>query len=668
MSAKEVKFGVDARDRMLRGVDILANAVKVTLGPKGRNVVLDKSFGAPRITKDGVTVAKEIELEDKFENMGAQMVREVASKSADAAGDGTTTATVLAAAIVREGAKSVAAGMNPMDLKRGIDLAVEAVVADLVKNSKKVTSNEEIAQVGTISANGDAEIGKFLADAMKKVGNEGVITVEEAKSLETELDVVEGMQFDRGYISPYFVTNADKMRVEMDDAYILINEKKLSSLNELLPLLEAVVQTGKPLVIVAEDVEGEALATLVVNRLRGGLKVAAVKAPGFGDRRKAMLQDIAVLTGGQAISEDLGIKLENVTLQMLGRAKKVMIDKENTTIVNGAGKKADIEARVSQIKAQIEETTSDYDREKLQERLAKLAGGVAVIRVGGATEVEVKERKDRVDDAMHATRAAVEEGIVPGGGVALLRASEQLKRIKTANDDQKTGVEIVRKALSAPARQIAINAGEDGSVIVGKILEKEQYDLRLRLADRRIRQSGLQGHHRPDQGGSRGDPERGFGRGSPDHHRSHDRRTAEEGWRRRRRHASGRRHGRHGFLIQPLRRLSRNAKPRQRCRGFCLGRLISPHEAAIASPCHSGAREARTRNPTLRLLMAYYVYLLASDRNGTLYLGVTNDIVRRVFEHKSKVVPDSRSDTLSTSSCGLKFTTIPRRRSRARRN
>ena len=475
MASKEVKFGVDARDKMLRGVDILANAVKVTLGPKGRNVVIEKSFGAPRITKDGVTVAKEIELEDKFENMGAQMVREVASKSADAAGDGTTTATVLAQAIVKEGAKSVAAGMNPMDLKRGIDLAVEAVVADLVKNSKKVTSNDEIAQVGTISANGDSEIGKFLADAMKKVGNEGVITVEEAKSLETELDVVEGMQFDRGYISPYFVTNADKMRVEFDDAYILINEKKLSSLNEMLPLLEAVVQTGKPLVIVAEDVEGEALATLVVNRLRGGLKVAAVKAPGFGDRRKAMLQDIAILTGGQAISEDLGIKLENVTLQMLGRAKKVMIDKENSTIVNGAGKKADIDARVAQIKAQIEETTSDYDREKLQERLAKLAGGVAVIRVGGATEVEVKERKDRVDDAMHATRAAVEEGIVPGGGVALLRASEQLKNIKTKNDDQKTGVEIVRKALSAPARQIAVNAGEDGSVIVGKVLENATY-------------------------------------------------------------------------------------------------------------------------------------------------------------------------------------------------
>src|SRR5499425_1346191 len=475
MAAKEVKFSVEARDKMLRGVDILAHAVRVTLGPKGRNVVLDKSFGAPRITKDGVTVAKEIELDDKFENMGAQMVREVASKSADAAGDGTTTATVLAAAIVREGAKSVAAGMNPMDLKRGIDLAVEAVVADLEKNSKKVTSNEEIAQVGTISANGDAEVGKFLADAMKKVGNEGVITVEEAKSLETELDVVEGMQFDRGYISPYFVTNADKMRAEMEDAYILINEKKLSSLNELLPLLEAVVQSGKPLVIVAEDVEGEALATLVVNRLRGGLKVAAVKAPGFGDRRKAMLQDIAILTGGQAISEDLGIKLENVTLAMLGRAKKVMIEKENTTIVNGAGKKADIEARVAQIKAQIEETTSDYDREKLQERLAKLAGGVAVIRVGGSTEVEVKERKDRVDDALHATRAAVEEGILPGGGVALLRAQKALDKLRTQNEDQKTGVEIVRKALSSPARQIAQNAGEDGSVIVGKLLEKEQY-------------------------------------------------------------------------------------------------------------------------------------------------------------------------------------------------
>jgi chaperonin GroEL len=475
MAAKDVKFSVEARDKMLRGVDILNNAVKVTLGPKGRNVVLDKSFGAPRITKDGVTVAKEIELEDKFENMGAQMVREVASKTSDVAGDGTTTATVLAASIVKEGAKSVAAGMNPMDLKRGIDLAVEAIVEDLKKNSKKVTSNEEIAQVGTISANGDAEIGRFLAEAMKKVGNEGVITVEEAKSLETELDVVEGMQFDRGYISPYFITNADKMRVEMEDPYILINEKKLSGLQELLPLLESVVQTGKPLLIIAEDVEGEALATLVVNKLRGGLKVAAVKAPGFGDRRKAMLQDIAVLTNGQAISEDLGIKLENVALNMLGRAKKVTIDKENTTIVGGAGKKSEIEGRIAQIKAQIEETTSDYDREKLQERLAKLAGGVAVIRVGGATEVEVKERKDRVDDAMHATRAAVEEGILPGGGVALLRATEALKKVRPHNDDQKTGVEIVRRALSWPARQIAINAGEDGSVIVGKILEKDQY-------------------------------------------------------------------------------------------------------------------------------------------------------------------------------------------------
>ena len=475
MAAKDVKFSVDARDRMLRGVDILANAVKVTLGPKGRNVVLDKSFGAPRITKDGVTVAKEIELEDKFENMGAQMVREVASKTSDVAGDGTTTATVLAQAIVREGAKSVAAGMNPMDLKRGIDLAVETVVEHLKANSKKVTSNDEIAQVGTISANGDKEIGDFLAKAMQKVGNEGVITVEEAKSLETELDIVEGMQFDRGYISPYFITNADKMRVEFDDAYILICEKKLSGLQELLPLLEAVVQTSKPLVIIAEDIEGEALATLVVNKLRGGLKVAAVKAPGFGDRRKAMLQDIAVLTGGQAISEDLGIKLENVTLAMLGRSKKVMIEKENTTIVNGAGKKSDIEGRIQQIKAQIEETTSDYDREKLQERLAKLAGGVAVIRVGGATEIEVKERKDRVDDAMHATRAAVEEGILPGGGVALLRAIDSLKKLRTQNDDQKTGVDIVRKALSAPARQIALNAGEDGSVIVGKILEKDQY-------------------------------------------------------------------------------------------------------------------------------------------------------------------------------------------------
>src|SRR5437763_778670 len=467
--------GRDARDRMLHGIDTLTHAVRVTLGPKGRNVLLDKSFGAPRMTKDGVTVAKEIELEDKFENMGAQMVREVASKTSDQAGDGTTTATVLAHAIVREGAKAVAAGMNPMDLKRGVDMAVEAIVADLQKNSKNVTSNEEIAQVGTISANGDAEIGRFIADAMKKVGNEGVITVEEAKSLVTELEVVEGMQFDRGYISPYFVTNADKMRVEMEDAYILIYEKKLSGLQELLPLLEAVVQASKPLLIIAEDVEGEALATLVVNKLRGGLKVAGVKAPGFGDRRKAMLEDIAILTAGTMISADLGIKLENVTINMLGRAKKVSIDKDNTTIVDGSGKKADIQARISQIKAQIEETTSDYDREKLQERLAKLAGGVAVIRVGGATEIEVKERKDRVDDAMHATRAAVEEGILPGGGVALLRATKVLEKVKGANDDQKVGVEIVRKAISAPARQIALNAGEDGSVIVGKILEKDQY-------------------------------------------------------------------------------------------------------------------------------------------------------------------------------------------------
>src|SRR4026209_2665689 len=469
MAAKDVKFSVDARDRMLRGVDILANAVRVTLGPKGRNVVLDKSFGAPRITKDGVTVAKEIELDDKFENMGAQMVREVASKSSDFAGDGTTTATVLAQAIVKEGSKAVAAGMNPMDLKRGIDLAVEAVVEDLKKNSKKVTSNAEIAQVGTISANGDAEIGKFLADAMKQVGNEGVITVEEAKSLETELEVVEGMQFDRGYISPYFVTNAEKMRVDMEDAYILIYEKKLSGLQELLPLLEAVVQTSKPLVIVAEDVEGEALATLAVNKLRGGHKVAAVMAPGFGDRRKAMLQDIAVLTGGQAISEDLGIKLENVTLAMLGRAKKVTIDKENTTIVGGAGKKADIEGRIAQIKAQIEETTSDYDREKLEERAAKLAGGVAVIKVGGATETEMKERKVRVEDALHATRAAVEEGIVPGGGVALVRVSAALSGLKGENDDQTAGIQIVLRSLQEPLRQIVANTGAEPSVILDKV-------------------------------------------------------------------------------------------------------------------------------------------------------------------------------------------------------
>ena len=476
MAAKEVKFSADAREKMLRGVDILANAVKVTLGPKGRNVVIEKSFGAPRITKDGVTVAKEIELEDKFENMGAQMVREVASKTNDLAGDGTTTATVLAQAIVKEGAKAVAAGMNPMDLKRGIDLAVETVVADLKSHAKKVTANGEIAQVGTISANGDAEIGKFLAEAMQKVGNEGVITVEEAKTAETELEVVEGMQFDRGYVSPYFVTNQDKMRVELEDPYILIHEKKLSGLQPMLPLLESVVQSGKPLLIIAEDVEGEALATLVVNKLRGGLKIAAVKAPGFGDRRKAMLEDIAVLTGGNVVSEDLGIKLENVTLNMLGTAKKVVIEKENTTIVDGAGARSDIDARVAQIRQQIEETTSDYDREKLQERLAKLAGGVAVIRVGGATEVEVKEKKDRVDDALHATRAAVEEGILPGGGVALLRSLKALEQLSPDNADQKAGVDIVRRAIQAPAKQIALNAGDDGSIIVGKLLEKDDYN------------------------------------------------------------------------------------------------------------------------------------------------------------------------------------------------
>ncbi|CDO38774.1 chaperonin GroEL [Novosphingobium sp. KN65.2] len=476
MAAKEVKFASDARDRMLRGVDTLANAVKVTLGPKGRNVVIEKSFGAPRITKDGVTVAKEIELKDKFENMGAQMLREVASKQNDKAGDGTTTATVLAQAIVREGAKAVAAGMNPMDLKRGIDLAVGTVVKDLESHARKVSANSEIAQVATISANGDETVGRILAEAMEKVGNEGVITVEEAKSLETELESVEGMQFDRGYLSPYFVTNAEKLKVELEDPYILIHEKKLSNLQAMIPLLEQVVQSGKPLLIIAEDVEGEALATLVVNKLRGGLKIAAVKAPGFGDRRKAMLEDIAILTAGNVVSEELGTKLENVTIGMLGRAKKVIIDKDNTTIVDGAGNKADIDARVSQIRAQIDTTTSDYDREKLQERVAKLAGGVAVIRVGGATEVEVKERKDRVDDALHATRAAVEEGILPGGGIALLRALKSLEGLKAANDDQQSGIDIVRRALRAPARQIAENAGEDGAYIVGKLLEGDDYN------------------------------------------------------------------------------------------------------------------------------------------------------------------------------------------------
>ncbi|WP_416798308.1 chaperonin GroEL [Ciceribacter azotifigens] len=472
MAAKDIKFGRTAREKMLRGVDILADAVKVTLGPKGRNVIIDKSFGAPRITKDGVSVAKEIELEDKFENMGAQMVREVASKTNDIAGDGTTTATVLAQAIVREGAKAVAAGMNPMDLKRGIDLAVAEVVKDLQAKAKKINTSEEVAQVGTISANGERQIGLDIAEAMQKVGNEGVITVEEAKTAETELEVVEGMQFDRGYLSPYFVTNPEKMIADLEDAYILLHEKKLSNLQAMLPVLEAVVQTGKPLVIIAEDVEGEALATLVVNKLRGGLKIAAVKAPGFGDRRKAMLEDIAILTGGTVISEDLGIKLENVTLDMLGRAKKVSISKENTTIVDGAGQKSDIEGRVGQIKAQIEETTSDYDREKLQERLAKLAGGVAVIRVGGSTEVEVKEKKDRIDDALNATRAAVQEGIVPGGGVALLRSSAKIT-VKGVNQDQEAGISIVRRALQAPARQIAENAGDEASIVVGKILEKD---------------------------------------------------------------------------------------------------------------------------------------------------------------------------------------------------
>jgi chaperonin GroEL len=476
MAAKDVRFGGDARQRMLRGVDILADAVKVTLGPKGRNVVLDKSFGAPRITKDGVTVAKEIELADKFENMGAQMVREVASKTSDIAGDGTTTATVLAQAIVREGAKAVAAGMNPMDLKRGIDKAVIAVVEELKKRTRKITTPAETAQVGAIAANGEVEIGKMISEAMQKVGNEGVITVEEAKGIQTELEVVEGMQFDRGYVSPYFITNAEKMIAEMADPYILIHEKKLSSLQPMLPLLESIVQSGKPLLIIAEDVEGEALATLVVNKLRGGLKVAAVKAPGFGDRRKAMLEDIGILTGGQVISEDLGIKLESVTLNMLGKAKRVLIEKENTTIVEGVGKKQEIVGRCNQIRAQIDETTSDYDREKLQERLAKLAGGVAVIRVGGASEVEVKERKDRVDDALHATRAAVEEGIVAGGGVPLARASLILSKLKADNDDQRFGIEIVRKAVQTPLRQIAENAGEDGAVIAGKILDRDEYN------------------------------------------------------------------------------------------------------------------------------------------------------------------------------------------------
>ena len=529
MSAKDVRFSTDARDRMLRGVEILNNAVKVTLGPKGRNVILDKSYGAPRITKDGVTVAKEIELEDKFENMGAQMVREVASKTNDLAGDGTTTATVLAASIMREGLKLVAAGMNPMDLKRGIDIAVTAVVKDIERRAKKVQSSEEIAQIGTIASNGDKSIGKMIAEAMKKVGNEGVITVEEAKTAETELDVVEGMQFDRGYLSPYFITNAEKMVVELEDPYILIHEKKLSSLQAMLPILEAVVQSGKPLLIIAEDIDGEALATLVVNKLRGGLKVAAVKAPGFGDRRKAMLEDIAILTAGDLIAEDLGIKLENVTLQMLGRAKRVRIEKENTTIIDGAGKKTDIEARIAQIKAQIEETTSDYDKEKLQERLAKLAGGVAVIRVGGSTEVEVKEKKDRVDDAMHATRAAVQEGIVPGGGVALLRAKAAIGKLTDENADVQAGINIVLKALEAPIRQIVENAGVRRLDRRRQDPGRQVADLRFRRPDRAICRHAQRRHRRSGQGRARRVAGRGLGRRPDDHDRGHGRRDAEEG-------------------------------------------------------------------------------------------------------------------------------------------
>ena len=524
MTAKDIRFHSDARDRMQRGIDLLADTVKVTLGPKGRNVVLDKSWGAPRITKDGVTVAKEIELSDKFENMGAQMVKEVASRTSDQAGDGTTTATVLAQAIVREGVKAVAAGMNPMDLKRGVDLAVEAVVADLKSRSKKVSTDAEITQIGTISANGDNEIGEMIAEAMRKVGKEGVITIEEAKSLETELEVVEGMQFDRGYLSAYFVTNAEKMFAELDDPYILLYEKKLPGLQAMLPLLEAVVQSGKPLLIVAEDIEGEALATLVVNKLRGGLKVAAVKAPGFGDRRKAMLEDIAVLTGGQVISDDLGIKFESVTLDMLGHAKKVRIDKENTTIIDGAGKKEEIQGRLAQLRAQIEEATSDYDKEKLQERLAKLAGGVAIIRVGGSTEIEVKERRDRVEDAMHATRAAVEEGVVAGGGVALLYSIKVLAKLNPENDDQKAGIDIVRRALQAPARQIVANAGAEGSVVAGKLMEKGDPNYRIRCPNWPVHRHDQERDHRPDQGCAVGLAGRCVGCLAADHHRGDGRR------------------------------------------------------------------------------------------------------------------------------------------------
>ena len=544
MGAKQLKFDTDARNRLLKGVDLLADAVRVTLGPKGRNVILDKSFGAPRITKDGVTVAKEIELEDKFENMGAQMVREVASRTNDEAGDGTTTATVLAQAIVKEGMKSVAAGMNPMDLKRGIEKAVQVVVEDIKAQARTVSGSDEVAQVGTISANGETEIGRQIADAMQKVGNEGVITVEENKGFETETEVVEGMQFDRGYLSPYFITNADKMIAELEDAYILLHEKKLSSLQPMVPLLESVIQNGKPLLIIAEDVDGEALATLVVNKLRGGLKIAAVKAPGFGDRRKAMLQDIAILTGGQVISEDLGMKLENVGLDMLGRARKISITKDETTIVDGAGEKPEIEARVSQIRTQIDETTSDYDKEKLQERLAKLAGGVAVIRVGGASEIEVKERKDRVDDALNATRAAVQEGVVVGGGVALVRASKKLDGLTGENPDQTAGIAIVRKALQSPLRQIAENAGVDGSVVAGKVLEVDRPGLRLQRPDRRVRRHVQVRRDRPGEGRAHRAPGRRFGCRPAHHHRGDDRRQAGAegpGWRW---HAG--RHGRHG--------------------------------------------------------------------------------------------------------------------------
>ena len=561
MAAKDVKFHGDARERMLRGVDILANAVKVTLGPKGRNVVLDKSFGAPRITKDGVTVAKEIELSDKFENMGAQMVKEVASKTSDQAGDGTTTATLLAQAIVREGSKAVAAGMNPMDLKRGIDIAVEAVVEDIKKRSKKISTNEEIAQVGTISANGEREIGEMIAEAMQKVGNEGVITVEEAKSLETELDVVEGMQFDRGYLSPYFVTNAEKMVAELENPYILLHEKKLSGLQAMLPVLELVVQSSRPLLIVAEDVEGEALATLVVNKLRGGLKVAAVKAPGFGDRRKAMLEDIAVLTGGQVISEEVGIKLENVTLDMLGQAKRVRIEKENTTVIDGAGRSEDIQGRIAQIRQQIEETTSDYDREKLQERLAKLAGGVAVIRVGGSTEIEVKERKDRVDDAMHATRAAVEEGVVAGGGAALLYAARALDNLKPSNNDQKVGIDIVKRAILYPARQIAENSGHRRLDHCRQIARQQGPELRLRRAKGRVHRHDPRRHHRPDQGRAPRAAGCGLDRRPLDHHRSDGGGKARAQIRAG--DAAGRRHGRHGRhgLLNPAAAATQKGRP-----------------------------------------------------------------------------------------------------------